>query len=159
MEKISINKNGLGIFQGFKKTNKIAERAVNSTNPFGISFKGSAIQADLFEKTANASIKTLGNSIAEKGKMVTSAIVGNLNAFRNSIRNRFDGVVAFGRRIRDNITNFWTKANNINVTEGLRSSFTNLSNKIKSVNEYSVNNLTKRPVNELSDMLKAELSV
>ena len=42
--------------------------------------------------------------------------------------------------------------------EGIKNAFTSVYNRIASRNEYSVKNLTKRPVTELESMLRAELT-
>ena len=158
MEKISINRNGLGIFKGIGKKQTTPKNSA-STNPFGISFKGNVIQADVFD-TARSTINRVGirERIANTGRTFKSAIVGGINSFNNAVKERANAIVSFGRRTKETISNAIDFANNYDVAEGLRNAFTSLRNRIVSSNEYSVKNLTKRPVSDLRTMLSDELA-
>lgn len=159
MEKISINKNGLGIFKGIGKK-EATQKSSASTNPFGISFKGNVIQADVFETAKNSIINKIGirERIANTGRTFRSAIVGGINSFNNAVKERANAIVSFGRRTKERIESAIDFANNYDVGEGIKNAFTSVYNRIASRNEYSVKNLTKRPVTELESMLRAELT-
>lgn len=154
MTKIQFNTNGVGIFKSLKSENKNSVQG-HSSNPFGISFKGNVIQADVFQTTTAK--ENTGIGIREKGKMFMSAVVGNINSFNSAIKSRLNSVVSFGRQVRDNVANWWEQAKNTEITFDLNELSKFVSEKFNN-NPYNVNNLTKRPVNELEDMLKAELA-
>lgn len=156
MTKITFN-SGVGIFkslssQSIQGESKIVQK--HASNPFGISFKGNVIQADVFQTTSIKESST--NAIKERGKVFVSAIVGNINSFNNAIKSRLNSVVSFGRRVRDNISDFWTQAKNTEITFDL-SELTRYINE-KFQGEYGVSRLTKRPVSELQELLVAELA-
>ena len=155
MAKITFNTNGVGIFKSLKSEARATETQQHASNPFGISFKGNVIQADVFQTTAN---KThIGHSIKERGRMFASAVVGNINSFNNAIKSRLNSVVSFGRRVKDNVSNWWEQAKNTEVTFDLNGLGQFVSEKFNH-NPDGVNNLLKRPVTELEGMLKAELA-
>ncbi len=154
MTKISFNTNGVGVFKLLKSESKNNTQG-HSSNPFGISFKGNMIQADVFQTTATK--ENAGVGIRERGKMFMSAVVGNINSFNSAIKSRLNSVVSFGRRVRDNVSNWWEQAKNTEITFDLNEMTRFVSEKFNN-NQYSVNNLMKRPVHELEDMLKAELA-
>lgn len=155
MTKITFNTKGVGLF---KSLNKSENKTVQShaSNPFGISFKGNVIQADVFETTSNK--ENAGQAIKEKGKMFMSAVVGNINSFNNAIKSRLNSVVSFGKRVRDNVSNWWEQAKNTEISFDLNE-LSRFVNEKFHMNEYSVGNLTKRPVGELEELWKAEMAV
>ncbi len=157
MEKISINKNGLGIFKTAAKSDAAAKSP--STNPFGISFKGNVIQADVFESSSAAPAEGLKEKVANQGKLFVSSIVGGINSFNSALKSRMDSVISFGRRVKENVTGAIDKANNIDVGVELKNVFDAIYGRYKLETEYSVKNLTKRPVSELETMLRDELSL
>lgn len=152
MAKITFNTNGVGIFKT-TRTEAKTNGAAHASNPFGISFKGNVIQADVFQTTSNRE----GVSIRERGKMFVSAVVGNINSFNNAIKSRLNSVVSFGRQVKDNVANWWEQAKNTEITFDLNGLSQFVSEKFHN-NPYGVNNLVKRPVNELEEMLKVELA-
>ena len=156
MTKITFN-SGVGIFKSLttpsvSAENKSAQK--NVSNPFGISFKGNVIQADVFQTTSVKENST--NVLKEKGKMFASAVVGNINSFNEAIKARLNSVVAFGRRVKDNVANFWTQAKNTEITFDLSELTRYINDKFQG--EYGVTRLTKRPVGELEELLVAELA-
>jgi len=150
MEKISINKNGFGFFKVSDKKAEAATSKSMSTNPFGISFKGNVIQADVFESSTP---KT--NPIAEKGKMFASAVVGGINSFNDAFKRRAADVVAFGRSIKTNVMNTLEWANNYDAGAALKKSF----GAIRDSYDYRIGKLTNTPVDNLREMWQAELAV
>lgn len=154
MAKITFNTNGVGIFKSARTETKTNAPA-HSSNPFGISFKGNVIQADIFQTTANR--EHSGVSIRERGKMFMSAVVGNINSFNNAIKSRLNTVVSFGRQVKDNVANWWEMAKNTEVTFDMNGLGRFISERFHN-NPYGVNNLLKRPVCELEEMLRAELA-
>ena len=137
MLKISPIKSGLEAFQKFKADRIKVKNNINSTNPFGITFKGTVLQMDVFE-----SAKTKENNIAEKfaqaGKFLSSAWAGTINRF-STMR---DNIISFTGRIKDD-----TKAFIDRLNQPIKFDFIT----------YNVSNLEKRPVNELRDMMNNEI--
>lgn len=153
MEKISeIGKSKFGV--GLFKTLKAKTDSMKQTNPFGISFKGDVIHADVFETASKPVAKP--NVITEKGKVFISTIVGSVNSFNNSLKSRLNSIVSFGRQTRDNIVSFWEKSKNTEISFDI-DGFTKFIKSKLVLNPNSVSNLTKRPVKDLEKMLLAEL--
>ena len=155
MTKISFNPAGMGIFKSLTKTENTRQAEEHrSSNPFGISFRGNVIQADVFETTNKDAEKV---SIRERGRMFASAVVGNINSFNSAIKSRINSVVSFGRQVRDNVANWWEQAKQTEITVDWKGLSQYVQDKFRT-NEYAVHNLVKRPTNELEDLLKAELT-
>lgn len=142
----SISKNLLDIKQ------KKAENTNNTTNPFGVSFRGNIVAADVFEEQ-NSSVKARPN----KGKIFVSTLVGSMNS---TLSTRLNSIVSFGRRVKENTNNFWQMANNTEINFDM----TRISNYLKMnvapsfTGAYSVNSLRKRSVSELDEILQRELN-
>jgi hypothetical protein len=119
----------------------------NHTNPFGVSFKGNIINADVFEEK-NSGLTEREN----KGKMLVSTLVGSINAIHSSIGRRLNSVVSFGRRIKETTTSLWDKANNVNMSDFLAARMPSFEG------TYSVKNLKERPVSDLEGMFKEKLA-
>ncbi|HPT40963.1 MAG TPA: hypothetical protein PLG15_01095 [Candidatus Gastranaerophilaceae bacterium] len=153
MEKLSIN----NISKNFFRTTTVKKVDKNHTNPFGVSFKGNVLTADVFE-TKNNNVNLIERA-KNKSRMLSSAVVGSITNLSSAISTRLNSVVSFGNRIRQNATDFWTKAQQTEIHIDMAK----LSNKITSkmpsfTGTYKVSNLVKRPVSELEEMLKAELA-
>ena len=86
--------------------------------------------------------------------MVASAVVGSMNSFNEAFRTRINSIISFGRQIKDNIVNSWEFAKNTEIKldfKGLTESIASRFN-----NQYSVNNLLKQPVDDLSALFAIE---
>ena len=131
---------------------KQQQRTSNLTsNPFGVSFKGNVIQADVFE-TSNKSSQ--GNGIVEKGKLFASAVVGGINNFNESFKSRMNAIVSFGKKITTNVFDTIERIGNTEISfdmTGLKEKFdmSNLKDRLFPDRQYSVKNLAARPVDEL----------
>lgn len=169
MEKISIKTNRVNIFKPVQKNEE-----QKHTNPFGISFKGNVLQADVFSSSKAKTTETqgLGAKIAQKSLAVKSAIVGGINNFNTELKTRFNNginrIISFGRKLGDNTKAAWRKATETSYTfdfSGFSESFNGWANMdivdfIKGKGQtYSVKELTKRPVSELRTMLHDELEI
>ncbi len=82
----------------FQPAKTKVENSGSQTNPFGVNFKGKMITADVFEPAASK----LSEKVANKGKLLTSAIVGSINDVNEAIGRRLNSVIEFGRRIKEN---------------------------------------------------------
>ena len=87
MEKISIKTtNRVNIFKPVQHEND-----QKHSNPFGLSFKGNVLQADVFSSSKKTNEGTsITSQIAEKGRAVKSAIVGGINNFNTELKTRFE---------------------------------------------------------------------
>lgn len=146
MEIRSISKNF------FKTASCKAENNNNQTNPFGVSFKGSFVPADVFVPSSGK----IGEAVTKKSKMVTSAIVGSINSLSQSLTSRLNSIVNYGRRMRENAANFWNNAKNTEIHLDFLNT-QNIKNILNTnINEWMTNKmipLNKRSVADLENML------
>ena len=151
MQKISPLRSSIEAFNKFKalRANKAskAEKSNQATNPFGITFKGTVIQMDVFEKTDKTeNTKQNSTSLKEKmqntGKLLASAWVGTINKFSSLKTN----AIAFGNKIKENTIAAAKKIQEIGNTKVEFDIF-----------KYNVSRLQNQPVSELRSMLSNEL--
>ncbi len=148
MEKISPLRASLKAFEQFKaqRAQKRQENTgIGTTNPFGLTFKGTVVQMDVFESQASKAEKASESSnrndaFKKAGKLAASAWVATKSKF-NSLKQ---SAISFGNRIKENTINAWDKLSKTEIN------FTGLF-------KDSVSNLQKRPVSELETMFKDEL--
>lgn len=151
MQKISPLRSSIEAFNKFKalRANKAdnAQKAdqATQTNPFGITFKGTVIQMDVFEKTQKAD-KAMSPSLKERlqntGKLLASAWVGTINKFSSFKTN----AIAFGNKLKDNTIAFGNKLKEFGNTPIEFDIF-----------KYNVSRLQNQPVSELRSLLSNEL--
>lgn len=133
-------------------TTKVAEKTAvtnntsqkSSTNPFGVSFKGNVIQADVFQSSA----KKTASGIGEKGKVFASAVVSGINNFNEAFKSRINSIVAFGKKITSNVFDSIEKIGSTEIKFDLEG----IKNRFWGEREYNVKNLTKKPVDEIRTM-------
>lgn len=169
MEKISIKTGRVNIFKPVQKDNE-----QKHTNPFGLSFKGNVLQADVFStsKTKTNEGTGLTSQIAQKGRAVKSAVIGGINNFNTELKTRFNNginrIVSFGKKIGEGTKAAWQKAKETSFMidfSGISESFNNWANAdvvdmIKGGKEsYRVKDLVKLPVSDLRTMLHNELEI
>lgn len=130
----------------FRPSVNKSENRSNHTNPFGVSFKGNIINADVFEEKKS---DLTGNQ--NRGKMLVSTLVGSINAINSSISNRLNSVVNFCGRLKDSTVNAWQQARAIDVGKVM-------ADRIAFGGTYSVNRLQQRPVSELGAMLQERIA-
>ena len=135
MQKISPIKSSLDAFRKFKADRIKVKNNINTTNPFGITFKGTVLQMDVFEST-----KTKENQITDKfsqaGKFLSSA--GTINKFSTMREN----IISFTGRIKEDTKAFIDKLNKPITFDFIT---------------YNVSNLEKRPVSDLRNMMSEEI--
>lgn len=155
MDKVSINRSGLSIF---KRAEEVKNQSNTHHNPFGISFKGSVLHADVFENTMKPAVDSVSKvGMTDKGKLFASAIVGNLTNFQNGIKQRWNSVVSFGKQAKEQVVEMWKKANQIDVSlPNIVTSFKNQKAEKNIATE--VRELMAKPVSELSDMFKSSIA-
>lgn len=142
---MQIGKITLGAVKAAKEAQSAQEISQKlSSNPFGVSFKGNVIQADVFQKTAQkASTET-----QEKGKLFASAVVSGINNFNEAFKSRLNSIVSFGKKVTSNVLGSIEKVANTEI----KFNFEGIKNKLFPDREYSMKNLTNKPVDELRTM-------
>ncbi len=152
MQKISPLRSSIEAFNKFRLTRKASNDAQKlqetkvQTNPFGITFKGTVIQMDVFDKAEKTESAQKTNAFKEKmqntGKLLASAWVCTINKFSSLKSN----AISFGNKIKDTTIAYAKKAYEIaNAPIELN------------VFKYNVSNLQNKPVSELRTMLAYEL--
>ena len=153
MQKISPLRSSIEAFNKFRatrlnKTNKTQQADQKTqTNPLGITFKGTVIQMDVFEKAEKASESTknpisLKEKMQNTGKLLASAWVGTINKFSSLKTN----AIAFGNKIKDSTIAAAKKIRDFGNTKVEFDVF-----------KYNVSRLQNKPVSELKSMLSSEL--
>lgn len=147
MQKISPLRAGLDAFNRFKAARlenaKVEKTNSNSSNPFGVSFKGTVMQMDVFESTSKKeapAINPIKDGLDKVNKFVASARTATMNKFDSLRKN----AISFGNKIKESVKSTYDKLATTEVNfDFLRNTTTSLQ---------------KRPVGELEDMFKNELS-
>ena len=116
-----------------------------ATNPFGVSFKGNVIQADVFE---SASKSNIAQNITEKSKLFASAVVSGINNFNESFQSRMNSIVSFGKKVTTNVFDTIERIGNTEVSFDMNA----IKNRLFPDRQYSVKNLANKPTEELRDM-------
>lgn len=140
---MQINKISQKVFTPRAKTTQ------NHTNPFGASFKGNIITADVFESAKKVGLREkISEKITQKGRLAFNTVLGSINSLNQKISGRFDSVISFGRRMREgmkNVTEFLNESKLIfNFNSSERFFKMDLAN-----NSYNVKNLVKRDISDL----------
>jgi len=152
MQKISPLRSSIEAFNKFRAARKAAnsnqqvQETKVQTNPFGITFKGTVIQMDVFDKAEKTESTQKTNAFKEKmqntGKLLASAWVGTINKFSSLKTN----AIAFGNKLKDTTVAYAKKAYEIANAPIEFNVF-----------KYNVSSLQNRPVDELRTMLASEL--
>ena len=142
---MQIGKLSLHTIKAAQRTNAQQNAQVNklSTNPFGVSFKGNVIQADVFE-----SAKKSSTNIAERSKLFASAVVSGINNFNESFKSRMNAIVSFGKKVTTDVFDTIERIGNTEITFDM----TGLKNRLFPDRQYSVKNLGNKSVDELKEM-------
>lgn len=136
------------ISQKIFRTSSNRTESNNHTNPFGVSFKGNIINADVFEEKSP-------NENQNKGKMFVSTLVGSMNSAMGVMGRRLNSVVSFGMRMKETTTQLWDRtrdrASNINMAQFLTSRMPAFTG------TYSIRRLQERDVSELRTLFEEKL--
>ena len=116
-----------------------------STNPFGVSFKGNVIQADVFESAKKAASD---KGLLERGKLFASAVVSGINSFNDAFKSRINTVISFGKKITTNVFDTIERIGNTEISFDM----SGIANKLFPDRQYSVKNLSTKSVDELKTM-------
>ena len=136
----------------------------NQTNPFGVSFKGNVLTADVFDSPSKANVSFSGlntNLISKaKGKIASSAMVASITKMSDAIGSRLNTVLNFGRKITGTISNTWQKARDININSETMTKAKNVvMNKLSEPVFTNDKISSKLDVGELRNMMKSELEL
>jgi len=117
----------------------------NQTNPFGVSFRGNVVSADVFECATKKS--NIIEKVSNRSKMVMSAIVGSVNSASQVISSRFNSILSFGNRMHEGVKKAWN---------GMKSHMETLGSKSKEMikNDWLDRFCENRSVKELSSMFE-----
>lgn len=165
MEKLSIN----NVSKNFFKTTQAKRQNVenNQTNPFGVSFKGNVLTADVFDTKKNSRISFTGanliSKVSEKSKMLRAAAL----SVNNVICARLDTIVNHGRKLGEKVSNLWKQAQSIEINinpkaiiDSGEELLINAKNSIKSgwKSLTDNNNMKSLSVENLESRLEAKLA-
>ncbi|MDR1168310.1 MAG: hypothetical protein LBK53_05405 [Heliobacteriaceae bacterium] len=124
---------------------KHEKTVARASNPFAsASFKGNVLTlttADVFESSVQK------NESAKQNKLTYSALVGSLSNFGSKFREKIDSVVAFGSRMKEQITLGWQ--NFTNAQFPTLEKMMNILNTPVGGNKYA-----KMPIAEIRPMFK-----
>lgn len=145
MQKISPLRASLEAFNKFK-----AQRAENKSqtdkthsNPFGITFKGTVLQMDVFnsstKKAGNTGLDTVKEKMTNVSKLTASAWIATINKFSTAK----SALVSFGSKLKQDSIAVLDKMKNTKVD------FNFMAN--------TVGSLQRRPIGELEEMFGSEL--
>ena len=140
MQKISPLRSSLEAFRKFKTNRENIKANQGHTNPFGITFKGTVLQMDVFESSGSKAPSIITKKMQEAGKLAASVWTTTINKFSSMKKN----VIDFANNIKTSTKEFIHMLNTTNVEFNF--------------SKYSVKNLAKRPVGELGEMLVNEIS-
>lgn len=132
------------VLQQNKQQNTINSNKL-STNPFGVSFKGNVIQADVFQSAKSAAENP---GIMQRGKLFASAVVSGINSFNDAFKSRMNAVVSFGKKITTDVFDTIERIGNTEITFDMSS----IANRLFPDRQYSVKNLSNKSVDELKSL-------
>lgn len=150
MERISPLRASLDAFNKFKnlrKETKIGTSADKvNTNPFGITFKGTILQMDVFESAKKIAPK--GNIFQDKIRDISKLTASAWTATLNKVDNFKTTVREFAHNIKEGATTFFARVSDTLNQDITFDYFT-----------HNVSRLRKKPIGELEDMFRTELKV
>lgn len=152
----------------FRTSTNRNENCSNHTNPFGVSFKGNMISADVFETAAKKSklaegVTNLRQGLSERMGKLQAAV--NISAMSESLNRRLDSIVSFGKRIGESVNRAWNYLNNtnlvINIDTAERVSKEFFKIDLASESRYRVKNLLdhKEPEKTLRPMFEEIVAI
>ncbi len=151
MQKISPLRASLDAFNKFRESrgaSKSDEAAKVHSNPFGITFKGTVLQMDVFEsaspvkKADPLGLSAIQEKMQNVSKLTASAWVSTINKFSDAKNS----VISFCGGIKQGAIDFVDKLNNTKVEFNL------------DFLTHSVGNLQRQPIGALEERLRGELS-
>jgi len=134
MSKISFNPSELKVF----KRETVKDTTVsNTSNPFGISFKGKVLDCDVFESTQKKDNVSFTGTIKNKSILAASAIAGTVNTTKKFMNESISKVVDSIGNI-NNLVNNISKKFNMDIVDLVKSiRFTRNPYNGKSVDELA----------------------
>ena len=140
----------------------VAKTSNSVSNPFSAaSFKGNVLTADVFESSTPKTPAFTGNL-----KLKASTLVGSLTNFGSKIQAGIESVTAFGRRMKDGISNTWQKMQETEISfaplaEAFSCTKNNILNKCHSMFEKGITakQVANMPISEIRPMLSNEVAM
>lgn len=150
MERISPLRASLDAFNKFKKLRNETKIGTDAdkvnTNPFGITFKGTILQMDVFESAKKIAPKT--NIFQDKIKDISKLTASAWTATLNKVDSFKTTVTDFARNIKEGATTFISRVSDTLNQDINFDYFT-----------YNVSRLRKKPIGELEELFRTELKV
>ena len=150
MERVSPLRASLDAFNKFKNLRKETKIGTNAdkvnTNPFGITFKGTILQMDVFESAKKIAPKT--NIFQDKIKDISKLTASAWTATLNKVDNFKTTVREFANSVKEGATTCLTRISDTLNQDINFDYFT-----------YNVSRLRKKPIGELENMFRTELKV
>ena len=114
-----------------------------SSNPFGVSFKGNVMQADVFQSSAG---KTAVSGIGEKGRLFAGAVVSGINNFNQSFKARMNAIGAYAKKITSNVFNSIEKFGSTEI----KFNIDGIKDRLFPDRSFEINNLKNTSVSEIA---------
>ena len=165
MANLSISNIRERIFNTSKHEASVARPANSVSNPFAANtFKGNVLTADVFETS-----KPKEPAFTGATKLKASALVGSLTNLGSKIQAGIESIAAFGRRMKEGITNTWQKMRDTEISFApLKDAFKgavsnakeNVAAKINSMFEKGITakQVEKMKISEIKPLLAGEVA-
>jgi len=138
MNKISFNPSELKVF---KRDTAKAATISNSSNPFGISFKGRVLNCDVFESSQKQDQLSFTGAVKKRSILAASAIAGTFNTTKKFLSESFS-------KVADSIGNVSTLVNKLSETMNV-----DVVELVKSI-RFIRNPYNGKPINELAQKFR-----
>ena len=150
------------IFNKTKHEANVARPSNNISNPFSAaSFKGNVLTADVFESSTPKTPAFTGTV-----KLTASTLVGSLSNFGSKIQAGIESIAAFGKRMKEGISNTWQKMQETEISFApLSETFSNTKSSMinkwnlmfeKGITAKQVKNM---PIAEIKPLLSNEVAM
>ncbi len=165
MANLSISNIRERIFNTSKHEASVARPANSVSNPFAANtFKGNVLTADVFETS-----KPKEPAFTGATKLKASALVGSLTNLGSKIQAGIENIVAFGKRMKEGISNAWQKMRETEISFApLKDAFKgavsnakeNMTNKINSMFDKGITakQVENMKISDIKPMLAGEVA-
>ncbi len=166
MANLSISNIRERIFNTSKHEASVARPANSVSNPFAANtFKGNVLTADVFETS-----KPKEPAFTGATKLKASALVGSLTNLGSKIQAGIESIAAFGRRMKEGVTNTWQKMRETEISfapmkDAFKGAVSNAKNNV--VNKWNsmfekgitAKQIESMPIAEIRPMLAGEVAL
>lgn len=150
------------LFNNSKHETNTARVSNVASNPFSASsFKGNVLTADVFESSTPKAPAFTGAV-----KLTASTLVGSLSNFGSKIQAGIESITAFGRRMKECISNTWQRMQDTEISfsplaDALSNTKSNMITKWHSMFEkgITVKQVANMPISEIRPMFTNEVAM